>query len=196
MFCGSPAGGAADSIVAALAWLLQERVPVINVSLVGPPNALLEQAVRLATSRGVLLVAAVGNDGPAAPPAYPASYPGVIAVTAVDAKGRVLLEAGRALHTDFAAPGADMLAAAPPDSYVAVRGTSFAAPLVAGLAARELRSPDAAAASATVRHIQQSAAPPSASGAAAHYGKGIVATSLRVPVPANPDGRNPHPGSF
>jgi len=140
VFCGLPTGGAADSIVAALAWLLGERLPVINVSLVGPPNAVLERVVRLATSRGVLLVAAVGNDGPAAPPAYPASYPGVIAVTAVDAKGRVLLEAGRALHVDFAAPGADMLAAVPPDSYAAVRGTSFAAPLVAGLAARDLRS--------------------------------------------------------
>lgn len=196
VYCGAATGGAADSIAAALAWLLREQVPVINVSLVGPPNAVLGQLVRLAIARGTLLVAAVGNDGPAAPPVYPASYPGVISVTAVDAKGRVLLEAGRALHTDFAAPGADMLAAAAPAAYAAVRGTSFAAPLVAGLAARELRAPDPAAANAAIRHIEESAVTPSGPGSASHYGKGIVGTSLRVPLPVIPEGRNPHPGSF
>src|SRR3546814_14600039 len=66
---------------------------------------------RLARERGVSVVAAVGNDGPAAPPAYPASYAGVIAVTGIDGRGRVLPEAGRARHVDFAAPGADMNAA-------------------------------------------------------------------------------------
>lgn len=196
VFCGAETGGAADSVVAAMAWLLQERVPVINMSLVGPPNAVLEQLVRFATARGAIVVAAVGNDGPAAPPAYPASYPGVIAVTAVDANGRVLLEAGHALHVDLAAPGADMLAAASPDSFTAVRGTSFAAPLVAGLFALQLRSPDPAEASAAIRHIEESAVLPRGQGLASRYGKGVVAASLRVPLPAGRDGRNPHSGSL
>ena len=74
------------------------------------------------------IVAAVGNDGPAAPPQYPASYPGVVAVTGVDARGRALPEAGKASHLDFAAPGADMAAALPGQGYAKVRGTSFAAP--------------------------------------------------------------------
>ncbi|HEU4809030.1 MAG TPA: S8 family serine peptidase, partial [Sphingomicrobium sp.] len=72
-----------------------------------------------------------GNDGPAAPPQYPASYTGVIAITAVDSRGRALPEAGRARHIDFAAPGADMAAALPRGGYARVRGTSFAAPLAA-----------------------------------------------------------------
>jgi hypothetical protein len=55
----------------------------------------------------------------------------VIAVTAVDAKGRALPEAGKAAHLDFAAPGADMAAALPGQGYARVRGTSFAAPLAA-----------------------------------------------------------------
>ena len=80
----------------------------------------------------MLIVAAVGNDGPAAPPAYPASYRGVFAVTGVDAKGRALPEAGRALHIDFAAPGDAVLAATDAASVDRLRGTSFAAPLVAG----------------------------------------------------------------
>jgi subtilisin family serine protease len=75
-------------------------------------------------------VAAVGNDGPAAPPLYPASQPGVVAVTGVDATNRALAEAGKPLHLDYSAPGADMAAALPGKGYANVRGTSYAAPLV------------------------------------------------------------------
>jgi subtilisin family serine protease len=74
----------------------------------------------------------VGNDGPASPPLYPAAYEGVVGVTGVDLKHRVLLEACRGKQVDFAALGSEVsAAAAAPDQYVAVRGTSFAAPLVA-----------------------------------------------------------------
>jgi hypothetical protein len=127
-----PAGGGAFAIVRALGWMAARGVRVVTVSLVGPANPLLDGAIRLARDRGVTIVAAVGNDGPAAPPAYPASYPGVIAVTGIDGRGRLLPEAGRALHVDFAAPGADMRAADMSGGKSAVRGTSFAAPLVAG----------------------------------------------------------------
>ncbi len=88
--------------------------PVINVSLVGPPNVILESVVRLVIARGFIIVAAVGNDGPAAAPLYPASYPGVIGVTAVDAHRHVLVEAARGPQVRFAAPGADMVAAKSP----------------------------------------------------------------------------------
>jgi len=130
IYGGQEAAGSASAVVSALGWLTERRVKVINMSLVGPPNALLERAVAAAQARGILIVAAVGNDGPAAPPAYPASYPGVIAVTGVDPKDRALPEAGRAGHLDFAAPGADMAAALPGRGFGEVRGTSFAAPLV------------------------------------------------------------------
>src|SRR3546814_1027523 len=108
------------------------EVPVINVSLVGPPNLLVRTAVTAVQRRGLIVVAAVGNDGPAAAPLYPAAYPGVIAVTGVDARNRVLMEAGRGSHVDFAAPGSDMAAAGVSKSFGRVRGTSYAAPLVAG----------------------------------------------------------------
>jgi len=130
VYGGDPTEGSAVTIARALGWLTARGVRVINMSLVGPPNPLLGRAVAAANARGVLVVAAVGNDGPAAPPAYPASYPGVVAVTGVDLHNRALPEAGKALHLDFAAPGSEMAAALPGSGYAAVRGTSFAAPLV------------------------------------------------------------------
>jgi len=146
VYCGAPTGGAIDRVVTALAWLVRERVGVINISLVGPRNALLERAVNALVARGFLVVAAVGNDGPSAPPLYPASYAGVVGVTAVDGDHRVLVEACRGEQVDFAARGADMKAATrAPDVYGAVRGTSFAAPLVAALMVEELAAPDVAA---------------------------------------------------
>ncbi|MBX3595739.1 S8 family serine peptidase [Sphingomonas sp.] len=131
VYGGDPAGGNASAIGLALAWLTRERVPVVVVSLVGPPNPLLGRIVAAARRTGTVVVAAVGNDGPAAPPAYPASYPQVIAVTGVDARGRALIEAGRATRLDYAAPGADLVASDARGQPRTVRGTSFAAPFVA-----------------------------------------------------------------
>src|SRR5882762_6988183 len=95
VFCGLATGGAVDAVAEAFAWLLHEQVPVINVSLVGPPNRTLASIVQNVLARGHLVVAAVGNDGPAAPPQYPAAWPGVVGVTAVDARQQVLVEAQR-----------------------------------------------------------------------------------------------------
>ncbi|HET8612588.1 MAG TPA: S8 family serine peptidase, partial [Sphingomonas sp.] len=81
VYGGSPANGSAVAILRAMGWLASRGARVVNISLVGPPNPLLERGVRALQARGVIVVAAVGNDGPAAPPQYPASYPGVIAVT-------------------------------------------------------------------------------------------------------------------
>ncbi|UYH55464.1 S8 family serine peptidase [Qipengyuania sp. SS22] len=136
------AGGNALAIARGLGWLVGEGSRVVTISLVGPRNPLLERAIASARRRGVIVVAAVGNDGPAAPPAYPASYEGVVAVTAVDGKRRALIEAGRALHLDYAAPGADIRAIDAKGKRIRVRGTSFAAPLVAARLARALHSGD------------------------------------------------------
>ncbi len=138
VYCGAPTGGAVDALAGAFGWMVRERIAVINVSLVGPDNAVLARIVASLTARGYVIVAAVGNDGPAAPPLYPASYPHVVGVTGVDARHRVLLEAARGAQVMFAAPGADMAAGAPAGTYVAVRGTSFAAPIVAALLAQRL----------------------------------------------------------
>lgn len=175
VYGGSPSGGSSTGVAQALAWMVQNDVPVVNVSLVGPRNALVEAAVRRASARGVLIVAAVGNDGPAAPPLYPASYPGVVGVTAVNARGRALPEAARGPQVDFAAPGADMAAAGPGQGYVSVRGASFAAPLVAGLLSRQRRTGEAA-----VQALAAEARDLGAPGPDPVYGRGLVAADLRI----------------
>jgi hypothetical protein len=181
VYCDDPIGGSIEAVAAALAWLIGEQVPVVNISLVGPANRTLEQVVRRASARGVLLVAAVGNDGPAAPPLYPAAYPDVVAVTGIDARGQVLPEACRGPHVAFAAPGADMAAAGlGKDAWTTPRGTSFAAPLVAGLLAAALRTPDVNAASLAVAALARGAIDAGAPGRDVVFGHGIVARALRT----------------
>lgn len=130
VYGGKSSAGSAKAIVGALSWLAAKHPAAINISLVGPRNVAVERALAVLMRRGVTIVAAVGNDGPAAPALYPASQPGVIAVTGVDRANRALPEAGRNPNLTFAAPGADMVAALPGKGYTAVRGTSFAAPFV------------------------------------------------------------------
>lgn len=135
-----PAGGNALAISKALGWLSASGCKVVTISLVGPRNVLVERAVKSARARGIIIVAAVGNDGPAAPPAYPASYESVLAITGVDRKGRALIEAGRALHLDYAAPGAEVYAIDAKGRGRLWRGTSFATPLAAARVAAALSS--------------------------------------------------------
>lgn len=180
VYCDQPDGGSAEAVVRALAWMARERVAVVNISLVGPQNQLLAQGVAALVKRGHLLVAAVGNDGPAAPPLYPAAYAGVVGVTGVGASRRVLPEAPQGPQVMWSAPGADMAVARSGGGYGIARGTSFAAPLVAGLLAVELREPDAAAAAAAVEKLSAAAVDLGAPGRDPVYGRGLVGEDLRV----------------
>ena len=175
-----PAGGSATTIARALAWMVAQRVPVVTISLVGPANPLLERAVAAAQARGTILVAAVGNDGPAAPPAYPASYPGVIAVTGVDGRNRALIEAGRASHLDYAAPAADMLAANAGARPVAVRGTSFAAPLVAARLSHFYPAPDSTRLGSALNALNGEAHDLGPRGPDRTFGRGLVCETCRT----------------
>jgi hypothetical protein len=125
-------GDAADvfKVVRGLDALDERGVRVVNLSFAGPPNAVLEQAVRQAGKGEAILVAAAGNTGPAAAPAYPGAYPGVIAVTAVDRNRRVYRQAGRGDHIAFAAPGVQIWTAASISGGRFRSGTSYAVPFV------------------------------------------------------------------
>lgn len=170
-----PRGGNALAIAQALGWLTGSGARVINISLAGPDNALLARAVAAADKRGLLMVAAVGNDGAAAPPAFPASYPQVIAVTGVDGRGRPLIEAGKARHLDFAAPGADLIAARAGGGTAKVRGTSYATPFVVGRLAR--LSAAAPVPRSRAVGLLATEATPAKSGNARLVGRGVICAS-------------------
>ncbi len=180
IYCEQPAGGAAEDIALALAWMAERHVAVINISLVGPANKLLERALQTMIRKGHLIVAAVGNDGPAAPPLYPASYAGVVGVTGVWPTRRVLPEAAQGPHVALAAPGAELAVARSGGGYAVARGTSFAAPLVAGLLAESHRGPDVASAQAAVQRVTELAQDLGAPGRDPVYGAGLVCERARV----------------
>lgn len=168
------AGGNASAIARALGWLAGRGVSVVTISLVGPPNVLLKNAIAAAQRKGVIIVAAVGNDGPAAPPAYPASYIGVIGVTGVDSRNRALPEAGRATRADFAAPGADIMSALGANRRDKVRGTSFAAPLVAARLSTFYPRQSPGAVKPAVRQLMAEAVDLGKKGYDPVYGHGLV----------------------
>jgi subtilisin family serine protease len=130
-------------IAAALDAAWQAEARVINMSFAGPEDPLVGEAIAGAARRGLIGVAAAGNDGPDAGPLYPAAYPGVIAVTAVDRDDAVYDHANRGDYIALAAPGVDILAPVPGNGYNITSGTSLAAAHVSGLAALVLsQQPD------------------------------------------------------
>jgi subtilisin family serine protease len=99
-------------------------------------------------------------------------------VTGVDTRHRVLVEACRGPQVKFAAPGADMSAANSSQTFDLVRGTSYAAPLVAGLLAVTLQQPDKEAASQAIDALAHQALDLGARGVDTTYGYGLVAGDL------------------
>lgn len=134
---GGRVEASAFAIAAALDWMVAQHVPVVNVSLSGEDNALMALAVSRASERGTVLVAAAGNAGPQAPPAYPAALPSVIAVTAVDKNEAIMPQANRGDYIAFAAPGVRIWTPGGDGLGIYRTGTSFAAPYVAAAVAAE-----------------------------------------------------------
>jgi subtilisin family serine protease len=126
------------TLTAAMNYLADRGARVINMSLAGPPNSVLEAATEALVERGIVIVAAVGNGGPKSEPAYPAAYPGVIGVTAVDGGDQIYRRAGQGPHVDLAAPGVEVWTAASVSGAKPKTGTSFAAPFVTAAVASVL----------------------------------------------------------
>lgn len=128
---GTRLGDAAsvDALLRGMDWLMQNKVRLINVSLAGPYNKILDRAIGNAARAGVVIVAPVGNSGPGGPVRYPAAFASTIAVTAIDADHQIYRAAVRGNRVDFSAPGVD-IALPQPAGRAFVSGTSFAAPFV------------------------------------------------------------------
>ena len=138
VFRGSAAAPftSADAIAQSLEWMAENKIAVVNISLAGPRNAILDRLIERASARGMIIVAAAGNGGPTAPPAYPAALGSVVAVTAVDAQSRIYRYANQGAYIAVAARGVSELAANSGGGIGSYSGTSFATPHIAVWLAR------------------------------------------------------------
>ena len=132
-----------SSLIQALDAAIGQNIPLINMSLGGPPSPLLQRLVEAAAARGLLVVAAAGNGGPNASPLYPAAWPQALAVTAVDPDRQLYPLANRGAYVAIAAPGVDLITAAPGAGQPLLSGTSMASAHLTGVAALLLQlAPD------------------------------------------------------
>ena len=123
----------------AIDWAVANGAAVINLSLGSDADAtVLQEAIARAQSQGVLVTAAAGNDD-SATPQYPAAYPGVVAITAVDeANHKADFANYGADWIDLAAPGVAITSTVPVSGsilYATWSGTSMAVPFVSGAVA-------------------------------------------------------------
>jgi subtilisin family serine protease len=132
-FSAAKSEGTSFSILKGLEWAAAEGANVVNMSFAGPADPAVQAMLGAARARGIVLIAAAGHAGPRARPLYPAADPNVIAVTATDTEDRLFDRAVRGSHIAVAAPGVDILVAAPDGGYTQTSGTSVAAAEVSGI---------------------------------------------------------------
>lgn len=137
---GESAESTTFNILKSVDWAASKNARIINMSFAGPADDLLREMLAKANARGIVLIAAVGNAGPRAPPLYPAADPGVIGVTATDVDDKLMPQANRGPQVAVAAPGVEILAVAPDGKYQMTSGTSIAAAHASGVAALLLAS--------------------------------------------------------
>lgn len=172
------AAGLARGIRAALA----RGATVINVSVtVAVDDPDLRAATDEAEAAGAVVVAAAGNSAQQGnPPAYPAAYPTVIAVAASAADDSIANYSNVGGYVDLAAPGDAVETPATFGGFITRSGTSFAAPVVAGVAAL-IRSAYPQLSAAQVRHrLLSTADSPGLDVPEPHYGYGIVNPRLAL----------------
>jgi subtilisin family serine protease len=145
----------------------------------------LEAAIAALAERGVIVVAAVGNNGPSGAPLYPAAYPQVVGVTAIDSAKRIYRYANRGPHVAFAALGVDVRVARSGGGYRALSGTSFAAPHAAAAITSSIASRNSLTPYAVVAELKSVAQDLGAKHFDDVFGFGLIEPLEAAPVTAS-----------
>lgn len=167
--------GRTDDAVAAIAYAVSQGADVINLSWGTSDHVpALRAAIEEATSAGVVVVAAAGNQAAdlASAPLYPAAYdiPGLIVVSAHDRTGQLAPFSNFGSRVDLSAPGVGVWSTYPLESAGLSSGTSMAAPLVS-------------AAAGLYRHVHPDASPAQVAAVFASQERLDAEAALDVTVP-------------
>jgi PKD repeat protein len=140
-------------------YAVRRKSPIINMSWGGSRFSKVgEEVIRYAYNKGSILIAAAGNSGQAGNPLiYPAAYNFTIAVAASDSLDRKAGFSSYGNFVDITAPGERVISTTIGNEYQSSSGTSFAAPLVAGVAALMLSLDSTLTQSQILSCLQQSA---------------------------------------
>lgn len=134
------ADGSSHTLAQGLEYAISHGARVINLSIGGPREPFISQLTRAAFARGIVVVAAAGNDGTDAQPKYPAALEEVLAVTGVDSRDQLYSGASRGDYIDLAAAGVEIMSTVPGNKFNAFSGTSMAAPHVSAFVALLLQT--------------------------------------------------------
>lgn len=181
--------GIANSII----WAADQGVKVINLSLGGTTSSrTLQDAVNYAWSRGIVVIAAAGNNGNSTA-FYPAACANVIAVSATNSTDTRPSWSNFGSYVDLSAPGAGILTLQGPSSYANWDGTSFSSPIVAGVTALMIAANPGLSNSSTTSLLLGSCDDIGTAGYDVYYGNGRLNASRAVqaawnsiPVDATP----------
>jgi len=184
----SPAQSTSLQLLKGIDWAYDAGAKVMNMSFTGPMDPLLERIVKAAADKGVIFIAAAGNNGPKGAPLYPAAYPQVIAVTATDDKDKLYAKANRGDYISIAAPGVDIIAPALKGKYEMSSGTSMAAAHVSGVVALLLERDGKLDWSEARDILSSSARKPNGSSKEKAFGAGIVDAAGALGEKADPAG--------
>ncbi|MFD3540612.1 type VII secretion-associated serine protease mycosin [Streptomyces sp. NPDC058662] len=182
-------------------WAADHGADVINLSLGDDSDSAHheageDEAVQYALAKGVVVVASAGNGGKTGDHvSYPAAYPGVIAVTAVDRRGRKAAFSTRNWYATVSAPGVDVVIADPDRSYYEGWGTSAAAAFVSGAAALVLAAHPDLSPAQIKKLLEDTASDAPAGGRDDSRGHGTVdpVAALRVAEAMRPEAPVPAP---
>lgn len=169
-------------LLKAIDWAVRNDAKVLNLSFAGPRDPAVHEIIKAAVQRRVVAVAAAGNGGPSASPAFPAAYPEVIAVTALDERDRLYKHANRGRYIAVSAPGVDILAPVEDGKHSYLSGTSFATAFVSGIAALMLERDPTLTPEAIGRLISASAQDLGPKGRDDQFGAGLVNAFLSLQV--------------
>jgi len=176
----SQGSGYDSDIARGVVWAADHGAKVINLSLGGPDDdTVLHDAVKYAVGKGAVVVVAAGNGGNNTPE-YPAAYPEALAVGATDAAGNIADFSTWGDWVDLAAPGVNIVSSGADGNYWIGDGTSFAAPIVSGVAALVRTKYPTLTPAQVVSRLELTARDAGTRGIDPHYGYGFLSAYAAV----------------